>query len=187
MEKLTGGRSIGTTGAIGLLDGEAPAKGTGDGVVTAADSANVTRRGANAVEVVRHRDLDGEVLLLCVREAVLAGDIVGHLQLGELGGRIAGLVEVALVRTGAVGVDLVDGDGELGALLHLGHAACGQLGFGLLAHIDVAGDFGTAARVDDVLGDFRVTDDGRVLLAGADVCAVTSKSLVDCWLFVSIT
>lgn len=66
VEELTGGRSISTTGSIGLLDGEAPAKGTGDGVVAAADGANVTRRGTNAVEVVRHRDLDGEVLLLCV-------------------------------------------------------------------------------------------------------------------------
>lgn len=108
------------------------------------------------------------------------------MQLGELGGRVAGLVEVALVRTGTVGVDLVDGDGELGALLHLRHAACGQLGFGLLAHIDVARDLSATARVDNVLGDFRVADDGRVLLAGADVCAVTGKSLVDCWVSVSM-
>jgi hypothetical protein len=89
-----------------LLNSEAATEGAGDGVVAAADSADVSGRGADAVELFWHLDVDGEVLLLCLRQAKGTGDVVGHLQGCEGGNSIASLVHIALKGTGTIGVDL---------------------------------------------------------------------------------
>lgn len=177
---LTGSSAVLTTLAVGLLDSEAATKGTGDSGVAAADSADVTRGGADAVELVGHGDTDSKVLLLGLRQTVGARDVVGNLELCELGGSVAGLVEITLVGPGTVSVDLMDGDGHDSACLDRSDAASGQLVFSLLADIDVAVDLGASARVDNVLRNLRVADDGRVLLARRDGGAVASKVLVDC-------
>lgn len=110
---LTSSSVVSSTGlAISLLDGEAATKGTSESVVAAADGADVSGRGANAVELLRHLDVDGEGLGLCLGEAEYARDVVGNLEGSECCLGIAGLVHVALEGAGAVGVDLVDGDGE---------------------------------------------------------------------------
>jgi hypothetical protein len=82
----TGSGAVDSACAVSLLDGEAASKRPGDGYVAAADGTNVTgrcwdgvlvtsisydeaewRHTANAVEVVRHLNVDGEVLFLCLR------------------------------------------------------------------------------------------------------------------------
>lgn len=96
-----------TTLAVGLLDSKATSEGAGNSSVAAANSADVSGRGTDAVEVVRHSNTDGEVLLLGLRQSIAAGDVVGNLQRSELGGSIAGLVKITLVGSGTIGVDLV--------------------------------------------------------------------------------
>ena len=66
--KLTSSALVGTASSVSLLDSEASTEGTSNGVVAASDSADVAGRCSEAVEVVRHLDVDGEVLLLGLRE-----------------------------------------------------------------------------------------------------------------------
>lgn len=95
------------------------------------------------------------------------------------------LVEIADVGAGAVGVDLVDGDGQSAARGDFGDAVLGQLILGLLANIDVAGKLCPTAAVDDVEADLRITNDRRVLLTRTDCGAVACKSTIN-WEHVSI-
>jgi hypothetical protein len=88
------------------LDSEASTKGTGDGVVTAADCADVSGGGANAVELFWHLDVDSEVLLLGLGQTKGARNVVGHFQGCEGGNGVACLVHVALEGTSTIGVDL---------------------------------------------------------------------------------
>lgn len=74
----------------------------------------------------------------------------------------------------------MNSNGHDSASRDLSHAFGSQLVLCLLADIDVAGDFCTSTRVHDVLCDLRVTNDGRVLLAWRDSCAVASEVLVNC-------
>ena len=177
---LTSSSGVLTTLTIGLLNSEAATERSSYSGVTAADSADVTSGGADAVELVRHGDTDGEILLLGLGQTVGTRDVVGNLELGELGSSVAGLVKVTLVRSGTISIDLVNGDSHDSARFDRSHTASGQLVLGLLADIDVAVDLSASARVDNVLRDLGVADDGRVLLARRDSGAVASKVLVDC-------
>lgn len=151
MVGLTGSGLVSATLSIGLLDSEAATKGTSDGVVTTADSADVASRCTNAVEVVGHLYVDGEVLFLGLGQAEGAGDVVGDLERSEGGDSVAGLVHVALKRTSTISVDLVDGDLHDGARRHRSHAASSELVLGLLSNVDVAGNLSTSTSVDNVL------------------------------------
>jgi len=177
--ELTRGSLVGATLSVSLLDGEASTKGTGDSVVAASDSADVSSRSTEAVEVVGHLDVDDKVLLLGLGETERTRDVVGHLQGGEGGDGVASLVHVALEWTGAISVDLVDGDSQHGAARNLGHTASSKLVLGLLADVDVTSDLSPSAGVDDVLLDLRVADDGSILLARRDGCAVASNSRIN--------
>lgn len=164
---------------IGLLDSKASTKGTGNSVVAAADCADVSSRGTNAVELLWHLDVDLEVLLLGLAQAKGSRDVVGHLQWSKSRDGVAGLVHVALKGTGTIGVDLVDCDLHNGACLDLGHAASSELVLGLFANVDVSIDLSTTAGVDDVGGDLVVSDNCGILLAGVDGGAITSNFRVD--------
>ena len=116
---------------------------------------------------------------LGLREAVDAGDVVLDLEgLGDEA-RVASLVDVADVGAGAVGVDLVDGHGYFAAGLDLGDGADGEGVLGVFADVDVAGQLGPPALVDDVGEDLGVADDGGVHLAGVDGGAVARDGIVD--------
>jgi hypothetical protein len=177
--ELTRSTLFGTASSIGLLNSEASTEGTGNSIVTAADSADVSGRGTEAVELVGHLDVDDKVLLLGLGETERTGDVVGHLQGGEGGDGIASLIHVALERTGTISVDLMDGDSQHGATRNLSHTTSCKLVLGLFANVDVAGNLCSSACVDDVGRDFRVTDDGSILLARGDSGAVASNSRVD--------
>lgn len=84
-----GGGGVGAAVAVGLLDGEAAAEGAGEGVVAAADGADVAGGGADAVQVGGQRDFDREVLLFGLREAVDAWHVVGYGQGHEVGVGVA--------------------------------------------------------------------------------------------------
>ena len=168
-----------TASAVGLLHGEASTEGTGDGSVAAADGADVARGGANAVEVIGHLDVDGEALGLGLAQTVLAGHIVGNLELDKARRRIGRDVEIALVGAGTISVDLVDGNSQAGALGNSRDGLSGDGLLGLAANVDVAVDLGAAARVHDVLLDLAVADDGGVLLAGGDTRAVAGEGVID--------
>ena len=165
--------------AVGLLNSEASSEGTGDSSVTAANSAHVSGRGTDAVEVLGHSNRDNEILLLDLGQTVGTGDVVGNLQRDSKAGSVAGQVKVALIGTSAIGVDLVDGDLHDSALGDLGDTLDSELVLSLLADVDVAVDLGTSASVHDVLLDLRVADDGGVLLARRDGGAVTGQGRVD--------
>jgi hypothetical protein len=181
---LTSSSGVLTTLTVGLLNSEAATERPSYSGVAAADGADVTSGGADAVELVRHGNTDGEILLLSLGQTVGTRDVVGNLELGELSSSVAGLIKITLVRTGTISVDLVNGDSHDSAGLDRSHTASGQLVLGLLADIDVAVDLSASARVDDVLRDLGVADDGGILLARRDGGAVTSKVLVDCGLSV---
>ena len=63
--------------------------------------------------------------------------------------------------------------------LDLSDGSSGKLVFGVLSDVDVACQLCSAALVDDVRYDFRVADDGCVLLARADGGAISGKGCVD--------
>lgn len=177
---------VGLDVGVGLLDGEAAAKGAGQGVVAAAHGADVASGAAGAVEGGGHGDGHVEVLSLGLGEAVGAGHVVGDRQWRLAGGAqaVARGVHVACVRAGAVGVDLVDGDGQGRAGLDLRDLSGGQGVLGVLAHVDVAADLGPPALVGYVGVDLGVADQRGVLLARADAGAVSCE-VVDCFPFVS--
>lgn len=135
-----------------------------------------------ASQVGGHLDGDVELLELDLGETVDTGDVVGDLERdlasGALG--VAGDVQIASVRTGTVGVDLVDGDLNLATGLDLGDLARGQSVLGDLADIDIAGKLSTSALVHDVGFNLGITDNGRVHLAGVDVRAVAGNAGVNC-------
>ena len=178
-ELTTSSLISGAARSIGLLYREATTKGASDSSVAASDSADVTRGGTNAVEIIGHLHVDREVLSLSLRETVCAGNVVGDLELDEAGCCVASHVEIALVGTSAICIDLVDGDSELGALLDSRNLFGYNSLLGFASNIDVAINLCPAARVDNVLRNLAVSDDGGVLLARADASAVTSKGVVD--------
>lgn len=84
------------------------------------------------------------------------------------------------VRTGTISVDLVDRDGHLSTGRDLGDSIGGEGVLGVLPNVDVSAKLGTSTLVHDVRGDLGITDDGGILLAGADGCAVPCKIALDC-------
>ena len=152
-EELTRSAVISTASSVSLLDCKAASEGASDGGVAASDSADVAGRSSEAVEVVRHLDVDDEVLLLLLRQTERSGDVVGDLQGGEGSYSVASLVHVAFEGTGAIGVDLVKGDSQHGARGYLGHTTSCQFVLGLLADVYVAVDLSSSAGIDNVLGD----------------------------------
>lgn len=103
---LTSSGCVLATLSVSLLNSKAASKGTCDCSVAASYSADVTSGSANAVEVVRHRNVDCEVLLFGLRKSIGTGHVVGNLQWRELGGSVTGLVKVALVRAGTISINL---------------------------------------------------------------------------------
>jgi hypothetical protein len=73
----------------------------------------------------------------------------------------------------------MDGYSQHRASGYLGHATSCQLVLSLLTNVDVAGDLGSSTRVNNVLGDLRVADDGGILLAWRDGSAVAGNIRVD--------
>jgi hypothetical protein len=167
-----------------LLNSEATTKWTSNGIVTATDSADVTGRCTNAIELFWHLNVDGKVLLLGLRQAKGAWDVVGDLQGREGGDCIAGLIHIALKGTSSIGIDLMNCDLHDGSGLDLGHTTSGKLVLGLLSDVDVAVDLGPTTCVDDVLGNLIITDDSSILLARGNGGTVASDIRVD-WLQVS--
>lgn len=186
---------------VGLLDGDAATEGTGLGGVAAADGAEVSGGTADAVEVLGHGDLHDELLGADLGQTVGAGDVVRDAQVLEVCTDVAGLVQIADVRSGAVGVDLVDGHGDHGTRLDRGDLLGGESVLALLTRIDVAVQLRPTAEVyrgkndllisevfvcifsnlavhvmlltGDVGLDLGLPDDGGVLLARADAYAIT--------------
>lgn len=173
---------VGLCVGVDLLDGEAATKGAGQGVVAAADGADVAGRATGAVQGGGHGDGHVEVLGLGLGETVGTGDVVGDGERGLAGGTegVSGRVHVAGVRTSAVGVDLVDSHCHGGASLDLCDSPCGQSVLGVLADIDVAANFCPSTLVGHVGGDLSVTDQRRILLARADAGAVSCKVVDFC-------
>ena len=152
---------------------------TGLGIVATSDGANIPRRRARAFHVLWHGDGNVEVLGLGRRDAVGAGDVVGDSQILADETRVARLVDIAHIRPGTVGVDLVEGDDDVVSGTDLRHGALGQSDLGVLGDVDVAGQLGAAAFVDDVGLDLGVADDGCVQLARADGGAVARDRVAD--------
>ena len=78
--KLTSSALVGTASAVSLLHSEAATKRSSDCVVAAPDGANVSSRSTEAVELVRHLDVDDEILFLGLRETKSTRDVVGNFQ-----------------------------------------------------------------------------------------------------------
>lgn len=108
--RLTSSALIGAALAVSLLDSKTATKGTSNGIIAAADSADVSGGSTDAIEVLGHLNVDLELLLLGLRETETARDVVGHLERSKGCDSIAGLVHVALEGAGAIGIDLVNGD-----------------------------------------------------------------------------
>lgn len=158
---------------------------------------------SSAVQFGRHGNGDVEVLSLGLGETIGAGDVVGDRQLGLSSSTqsVAGRVQVTLSnddqycqttngsrfglahaeRASAVCVYLVDRDRQLRASLDLSNSICSESILGVLSDVDVAAQLRSAALIDNVCRDLCVTDQGGILLAGADAGAVPCKLSVDCF------
>ena len=55
----------------------------------------------------------------------------------------------------------------------LRHGPCGESILGVLANIDVASQLCSTTLVDNVRTDLGIPDDGGILLAGTDACAIS--------------
>lgn len=131
-----------------------------------------------ARDIVGHDDGHVEVDGLGLGETVGAGHVVLD---GQVAGEdaVGGRDEVAGKGAGAVGVDLVQGDGDLGAGLD-GRDGVGADGVLLaLGHVNVGVLLRPAAHADNVGVDLGVTDDGGVQLARVDGRAVSRQRSVD--------
>lgn len=83
------------------------------------------------------------------------------------------------VRAGTISVDLVDGDSHLSTGRDLGDSIGSEGVLGVLSNVDVSAKLSTSTLVGDVRGDLGITDDGGVLLARADGCAVPCNVTLD--------
>ena len=176
---LDGLRSVGLLVGIGLLNGEAATERTGEGVVAASNSADVSGRGTKAVEVIGHLDGDVESLGLDLGQTVCAGDVVGNGQVLDVGVCVAALVEITDIRTRTIGVDLVDGNSEFTTSLNLSNLVGRDSVLSVLTNIDVTRDLSTATLVHDVGSDLGITNDGSILLARVDGDAVACNLRVN--------
>jgi hypothetical protein len=90
-----------------------------------------------------------------------------------------GWVHVTNVWPSSIGVDLVESDSQRSASLDLSDSSSSKLVLGVLPNINVASQLCSSTFVDDVGTDLSVTDDGCVLLARRDGCAVSCECCVD--------
>lgn len=144
------------------MDSEATTERSSDGVVTASYRANIASGCTKAVEVIGHLHVDGELLSFSLRETILSGNVVGDIELYEVGRGIAALVEITLVWASTIGVDLVDGDCERGPLLYRCYAVRDEFLLRFTTNINVTIDLSTTARVYDVGSNLAVPDDRRI-------------------------
>ena len=145
---------------------------------------------SETVQVIGHHDSDVELLFLGLRQTIGARDVVQNSQvlglalvsamarttgrltyLGDLVG-IAALIKITDVRASTVCVDLVDGHSNLTTSSDLGNSAGRESILCVLTNVDVTGQLGSAALVDDIGFNLGVANQGRVLLARVDGCAV---------------
>jgi hypothetical protein len=135
-----------------------------------------TRPTSDALEVLGQQDRHGKRLSLGLGEAVDARHVVLNLKgyLATQALSVARHVEVAEVRTCAIGVDLVDRHVDRAAPGDLGDGSSGQGVLGLLSNIDVACQLGPTALVDNVSLDLGLPDQCGVLLARTDGGAIAS-------------
>lgn len=73
----------------------------------------------------------------------------------------------------------MDRDSHLSTGRDLGNSIGGEGVLGVLPNVDVSAKLSTSTLVYDVRGDLGITDDGGVLLAGADAGAVPCKITLD--------
>lgn len=92
---------------------------------------------------------------------------------------LTSLVEVTKIGTSSICVDLVDGHCNCCSSLDLGDGASGKHVLGVLADIDVTRQFSSSTFIHDVGCDFRISDDGCVLLARVDRGAISWESEID--------
>lgn len=74
---------------------------------------------------------------------------------------------------------LMDSHGHHGARRNLGHPTGSQLSFGLFANVNVTVDLSAPTRVNDVLCNLIVADDGGILLTWGDRGAVAGDVRVN--------
>lgn len=73
----------------------------------------------------------------------------------------------------------MDRDRHLPAGRDLSNSIGSEGVLGVLSNVDVAAKLGTSTLVDNVGGDLGITDQGGVLLAGADAGAVSCEVTLD--------
>lgn len=82
--------------------------------------------------------------------------------------------------TSSIGIDLVHRDRHSSTRLHLGDLLGSQGILSVLANVDVTLQLCSSTLVDDVCCNFRISDQGSVLLAWADGGAVPWERLDHC-------
>lgn len=161
-----------------LLDGEATSKWTCLRRVSAPNSADISGGALGASVAGGHYYGHVVVCELGQRQAVGAGDVIGDLKGGSSSGRVVGREQVARVRSSAILVDLVNRDGQSGTDRDLSDIVCSNGSLDAAEDVDVAIQLRTATDAGGVGADLRITDDGRVLLAGANERAVPCNGRV---------
>jgi hypothetical protein len=74
---------------------------------------------------------------------------------------------------------LMNGHSHEGACFNLGYCASGESILSVFSNINVAGQLRSPALVHNVRRNFGVTNDGSVLLAGTNTCAVSRNGGID--------
>lgn len=72
------------------------------------------------------------------------------------------------------------GDSQHGARRHGRQTTSSNFILCFCSNVDVTVELGSSTFIDNVLFNFGVSDDGRILLTGRDGCAVASKVRIDC-------
>lgn len=128
---------------------------------------------STACKVFGHVHKDFEVLCLSLREAVDTGNIVLDSEVLRDDTVVTSFDQVTCVRSSSIGVNLVEGDLNLGSTLNLGNNACCKRILRVLSDVDVARQFRPAAFVYDVGRDLGISNKGSILLARADGRAIS--------------
>lgn len=130
-----------------------------------------------AFEITWHCDGNVEILSPGLREAVDSRNIVGHSQVLADEPGIAGLVQIAYIWPGTIGVYLMDRDSDLTASLDSGDGTLSQGILGVFPNVDIARKLRSSTLVDDIGFDLGITDDCGVHLAGTDRCAISCNRI----------
>jgi len=93
---------------------------------------------------------------------------------------VASLIEIASIRPGAVGVDLVNGHGDVASRLDLRDLLFFDCILGILADVDVSAKFSPPTLIGSVCLNFCIADNCGVLLAGVYVNAFAGNVGIDC-------